>query len=79
MEVYIPNELQAKLAALAARQGRDSTALIVEAVERMVNYDEWFLAEVEKGLAQIESGHTLSHEEIGARLDKYLTQKQARI
>ena len=36
----------------------------------MVNYDEWFLAEVDKGLAQIESGQTLSHEEVGARLDE---------
>ncbi len=50
---------------------------MVEAVERMVNHYEWFLTEVDKGLAQIESGKTLSHEEVGARLDKYLTRKQS--
>jgi predicted transcriptional regulator len=33
----------------------------------MVNYDEWFMAEVEKGLAQVERGQTLSHEQVGAR------------
>ena len=45
----------------------------------MVNYDEWFLAEVEKGMAQIERGQTLAHEEAGARLDKYLTRKQSHL
>jgi predicted transcriptional regulator len=76
MEVSFSTELLAKLARLAAQQGRDSNSLVVEAVERLVNYDEWFLAEVEKGLAQIDQDRTLSHEEVGARLDKYLASKQ---
>ena len=75
MEVQFSADLQTKLSRIALEQGRDSAALVVEAVERMVNSDEWFLAEVDRGLAQIESGQTLSHEEVGARLDKYLTQK----
>lgn len=77
MEVHFSADLQTKLSRLASEQGRDSETLVKEAVERMVNYDECFLAEVDKGLAQIESGQTLSHEEVGARLDKYLTQKQS--
>ena len=40
-----------------------------EAIERLVDYDDWFVREVEKGLAQIESGQTLSHEQVGARLE----------
>ena len=75
MEVQFSADLQTKLSRIALEQGRDSAALVVEAVERMVNYDEWFLAEVDRGLTQIESGQTLSHEEVGARLEKYLTQK----
>ena len=76
MEVHFSADLQTKLFRLAAQQGRDSEALVMEAVERMVNYDEWFIAEVEKGLAQVERGQTLSHEEVGARLDTYLTHKE---
>ena len=38
-----------------------------------VKPDEWFVLEVEKGLAQIDRGQTLSHEEVGARLNKHLT------
>jgi predicted transcriptional regulator len=42
MEVRFNPELQAKLSSLAAERGRDSEALVVEAVERLVNYDAWF-------------------------------------
>jgi RHH-type rel operon transcriptional repressor/antitoxin RelB len=76
MEVFLSTELQAKLTRLAAQQGRDSSALVAQAVERMVECDEWFLAEVKKGLAQAEQGKTLSHDEVGARIDSYLASKQ---
>jgi predicted transcriptional regulator len=39
MEVFLSTALQAKLIRLAAQQGRDSCALVAEAVERMVEYD----------------------------------------
>jgi predicted transcriptional regulator len=31
--------------------------------------------EVKKGLSQVDSGRTLSHEEVGLRLKKHLTDK----
>ena len=57
VEVSFPIELQTKLARLAPQQGRDSNSLVVEAVERLVDYDRWFKSEVEKGLTQIEQGN----------------------
>jgi predicted transcriptional regulator len=78
MEIRFPAELQTKLSRLAAQRGQDTEALVMEAVEHMVNYDEWFATEVEKGLAQIERGQTLSHEEAGDRLDKYFAHKMPR-
>jgi predicted transcriptional regulator len=47
-----------------------------EAIERLVDYDDWFVREVEKGLAQIERGKILSHDEVGARLERRLTEKR---
>ena len=76
MEVSFPNELEDRLARLAAQRGSDTSALVVEAVARMVDYDEWFLREVEKGVQQAEAGKTLSHEEVGARLKGYLASRQ---
>jgi predicted transcriptional regulator len=69
MEVHFSADLQTKLSRLATEQGRDSETLVVEAVERMINYDEWFLAEVEKGLSAADRGELVEHEEVRKRLD----------
>jgi predicted transcriptional regulator len=65
MEVYLPPDLQAKLTRLATEQGRDSQALVQEAVERLVDYDNWFLREVEKGLSAADRGEFIEHKDIG--------------
>jgi len=68
MKVNLSADMQAKLARIARERGMEPEVLAQEAVERMVNYDDWFLREVDKGLAQAERGETLSHEEVAARL-----------
>jgi predicted transcriptional regulator len=70
MEVRLNPELQGKLSRLASEQGRDSEALIVEAVERMVNYDEWFLQQVEEGLAAADRGEFVENEEVKKLIDR---------
>ena len=69
MELHLDPDLQAKLSRLAAEQGRDSESLVVEAVERLVNYDEWFVREVEKGLAAADRGELLDHQDIRKLID----------
>lgn len=76
MEVNLSPELQAKLERVAEQQGRNKESLVREAVERLLGYDDWFVREVEKGLAQIERGEVLDHKEVGIRLKKLLKQKQ---
>ena len=78
MEVKLSPELQAKLENIAAQQGRDSASLVHEAVERLVGHDEWFMRQVEKGLAPIERGETVLHEEVAARMEKLIAKKQRR-
>ncbi|MBV8631659.1 MAG: hypothetical protein JOZ83_12085 [Silvibacterium sp.] len=63
-------DTERKLVRLAEQQGRDSESLIVEAVERMIDYDQWFLAEVEQGLAAADRGEFVEHEQVGALIDK---------
>jgi len=70
MEVNIDADLQAKLARLAKECGRDTQALVQEAIERFVDYDDWFLREVEKGLAAADRGELIDHEEIGKLIDR---------
>jgi predicted transcriptional regulator len=77
MDIHLDPDLQAKLAKLAAERGRDLEMLAKEAIQRFVDYDEWFIEEVKKGLAQIERGQVLTHEEVGARLEKLLAEKRS--
>jgi predicted transcriptional regulator len=70
MEVHLPATVQEKLLRLAAQQGRDSQALIVEAVERMIDYDQWFIAEVEKGLAAADQGDLTEHGDVKALIER---------
>ena len=78
MEVILSPDLQAKLARVARDRGTDAQDLAREAIERLVDYDDWFVREVEKGLTQLERGDTLSHEEVGTRVRERLSGKRPR-
>jgi predicted transcriptional regulator len=43
---------------------------VAEAVERMVNYDDWFIGEVEKGIAAADRGEFIEHSEVGKRINQ---------
>jgi predicted transcriptional regulator len=76
MELRLTPELAARLSRLAAQQGREVQALAQESIERLVDYDEWFIREVEKGLASADRGETLTHEEVGERLERLIAEKR---
>ena len=77
MEVRLNPEIEAKLARLAAERGRNAEMLAQEAIEHFIDYDAWFVSEVEKGLNQIECGKVLTHEEVGVRMEKLIGKKQS--
>ncbi len=70
MEVDFTPELQAKLIRLAVQQGRDQQAIVREAVERLVDYDEWFSREAQKGLAEADRGEFVEHESVKKLIDR---------
>jgi len=69
MEAHLSPDLEAKLSRVAAEQGRDAETLVQEAVERLVDYDEWFLREVEKGLAVADRGEFIEHDDVLRMID----------
>jgi len=69
MEVNLSPELEAKLNRKAAEEGRDRQSLVQEAVARLLDYDEWFIREVEQGLAAADRGEFIEHDEIGKLTD----------
>jgi predicted transcriptional regulator len=78
MELHLPLELEGKLAVAASRRGVSVETLAREALESAVDYDDWFLREVETGLAQVDAGQTLTHDAVGERMAKKLAEHDAR-
>jgi len=76
MEVNLSPEKEALLHQLAARTGRDTAQLVQEAVDRLLDYDSWFIKEVERGLAQAERGELIEHDEVVRRIEKRLRKKR---
>ncbi len=70
MEVHLNPELQAKLARMATMQGRDPQTLVQEAVERLVDHEDWFLQEVDKGLAAADRGEFIEHDAVRKLIDR---------
>lgn len=76
MEVHLSPEKEAELHQLAVRTGKDTSALVVEAVDRLLDYDKWFIQEVEKGLAQAARGELIDHDEVVKRIETRLQNKR---
>jgi predicted transcriptional regulator len=72
MRVHLTPEQEARLAELAARDGRSLDQLLHEALDRFFEADADFVEAVTKGLASLDRGDGLTHEEVGKRIDRLL-------
>ena len=59
MEIYLNPDVQTKLDRLKTARGSNAEILACEAIERFRDYDEWFIREVEKGIASADRGELL--------------------
>jgi RHH-type rel operon transcriptional repressor/antitoxin RelB len=57
--------LRAKLEALARSTKRSKSYLAAEAIAAYVELNEWQIAEIEAGIAELDGGEVLSAEEVG--------------
>jgi predicted transcriptional regulator len=70
MEVHLPPELQAKVDRAAAENNSGAEEYVKQLVEHYLDHDAWFRQQVKQGLDQLDRGEFLTHEEVGARIDK---------
>ena len=70
MEVHVTLELQAKLAQLAAQQGRDTDDLVQDVLTRYLEEEARFIEAVRLGEDALERGEYFTHEEVGERLER---------
>jgi dihydrofolate reductase/predicted transcriptional regulator len=76
MKVHLPPDVETRL--LASEQGRDTAALVHEAVTRLVDYDEWFSREVDLGIAAANRSEFVEHEEVRKLVEKALSGMKTR-
>lgn len=78
MEVNLSPDVASKLARAADLRGISAELLAREAIERAVDDDDWFIREVEKGLAQIDAGSGIDARRRRPRLEQKLAEQQSR-
>lgn len=66
--VRLDPETRAQLDKMAEQIDRPRAWIIKEAVAQYLEREAWYLAEVQKGIDDMEAGREISHEEMGARL-----------
>jgi predicted transcriptional regulator len=71
MEVNLSPDLETRLSRMACREDRTAEMLIREAVEKLVTYEDWFLGEVDRGLAAAEQGEFIEHDDVRALIDRW--------
>ena len=72
MEIHLSPEQEARLAELAARDGRDSAELVQEAVSRLLEEEERFAKAVRRGLDAAERGDFVLSDQVWAGVEQAL-------
>ena len=70
MEISLIPEQEARIAELAARDGRSIEEIVWEAIDRYLQDDARFVEAVLQGLASLDRGEFVSQEEVGKRIDR---------
>ena len=72
VKVRLDSVLRAKLEALAETTKRSKSYLAAEAIAAYVALNEWQIAEIEAGIAELDSGHFVPEDEAERRYDELL-------
>lgn len=72
MEVQFTPDLEARLAQHAARQCLSPDELVRDVVTRYFQEEDRFIEAVKRGEAALERGESLTHEQVGERLQRFL-------
>ncbi len=68
--VRMESRMLKRVDGLANAMSRSRAWVINQAVERYLDYEEWFVGEVKHALKQVEAGEVLEHSEVVKRLER---------
>jgi predicted transcriptional regulator len=72
MEVRVTGELEAKLTHSAAQQGRAPDDLVQDVLTRYFEEEARLVEAVKRGEEALQRGESLTHEQVGQRLQRFL-------
>ncbi len=72
MEISFAPELEAQLNRIASQTGKGPDEIVRELVASYLDHEEWFRREVDKGIASLDQGKTVSHEDVRRQMDRIL-------
>ncbi len=67
LTIALDEAQKAQLDTIAAFRKETAEAVVSEAVRELIEYDAYFRAAVAKGLASIDAGHSIPHEDVVER------------
>ena len=73
MEVHFDPDLQERLTERASQSGRAPNEFVQDVVALYFEQEGRFVAAVKRGEAALERGESLTHEEVGKRLKRFLS------
>ena len=69
--IRIDDDVLGRVDGLAKALSRSRSWVINQAIDRFLEYEEWFIKEVEDGLAEVERGEIATEQEALARFRKW--------
>ena len=70
MEVHFSPEKEARIDQFATRTGKDTSQVVEEAVDRLLEYEARFIEAVEQGRSSARRGDLLDHDEVVERVER---------
>jgi len=70
MEVHFSPEVETRLQQVASATGKDAEQLVKDTVARMLDNQARFIAGVQKGIEQADSGEFVEHKDVLNRIDR---------
>ena len=70
MEVQLTPEQEAELSKLATRKGRNANQLAQEVIGFYLEHEARFIEAMKRGMESLDRGEYVSHEEVGARINR---------
>jgi predicted transcriptional regulator len=72
MEISFAPDVESKLNRIASQAGKAPDQVVQELVASHLDHDEWFRQEVGKGLASLDQGKSISHDEVRRQMERNL-------